>query len=186
MLIDKKQEYINIDEIRRQLGIAILTVFAIIAGVYNTISLSSGFASTTDSPSLVGYGVAVVCLVAVYMLRRRLHINIALHLPIILLLAIFIALPSEQSYSILIFSILVYSAIMTRLPIFVAISIFMLSWSVYQQSVSPEFAYMLFALVALPIGGIVFYVIHTFTSITITSERTQSLTSSKCQYRARN
>ena len=27
MLNDKKQEYINIDEIRRQLGIAILTIF---------------------------------------------------------------------------------------------------------------------------------------------------------------
>ena len=109
------------------------------------------------------------------MLRRRLYINIALYLPIILLLSIFIALPSEQSFSILIFSILVYSAIMTRLPIYGAISIFMLIWSFYQQSVSPEFSYTLFALVALPIGGIVFYVIHTFTSITITSERTNRL-----------
>lgn len=167
---------INLDELRRQVGIAILLTFAVVGFIVNIILLINELSlGATGEPNFVSFISAIISASAAFMLHRKIYIQFALHLPLIMLLAILILLPAEVTFVSLVFATLIYAAIVSRFSIYAAISVFLIIWSVIQQQAFPDFQYVMVGVVAVIMSGIVLYVINNFASVTRSSGRTNQL-----------
>jgi GAF domain-containing protein len=179
MLQQFRQEQTNlgitdIDEIRRQVGIGIMTVLVFVGVVFNIITLSTGV-SLSGRPTFIPFIIAAVSLVARIMLRRNQFVRPVLHLPIVVFVTAVLTIRSEIGFSAVIFLILIYAAVMTRLRFYGVLSIVMLLLSAYLQLTLPQFPYTLMTIVALTVGGIVFYVVHQFEQTASIAIRTNRL-----------
>lgn len=166
---------ISIDEIRRRIGIGILTIFSVVGVIYNTISLGTGASLSGDAPTFIAYGFAAISLVGIFLLRQNFYVSVVLHIPVIIFLVMLLILPGTLPFTALIFTTLIYAAIMTRLAVYGMLSVVLLMWGAFQQQAIPEYPYVLFIFVALTMSTIVFYVVYSFEFITSSTGRTNRL-----------
>jgi GAF domain-containing protein len=167
-------EAFSLDEVRRQIGIGILTIFAVSGIIINTVLLTTGL-STTDDPSYNAFVISGICLVAIYMLQKKVYTTLALHLPILIFLALFFISPSQTVFATLSYVILIYAAIITRFPIYIALSVVTVAASINQQLIDPAFQYVIIVVVALTMSAIVSYLVYRFESITLSVGRSNRL-----------
>ena len=174
--IQARPENAIMNEIRHQISMVILVVFTVVATIYNTLTISTAVNVSDTDPSFIGYGVALISAIALYMIYRKFYIEIASYLPVIMLLIIYVLLPSEQTFISISFIVLIYTAIVARFPIYISLFIFTLIWSIYQQQTAiGEFPYILIEIVALSMSFVVFYVVNRFQGITGAYVRTNQL-----------
>jgi len=168
---------INLDELRRQVGIAIFTTFAVVAFIINTLLAASEFTllGAEGEPSYNAFGISIVSIIAVLMLHRKIYIQVALHFPLIMLLAIFILVPTEVTFATLSFVILIYAAIISHYSIYLGLSVFVGIQSFLLQQAFPDFQYIIVMVVALNMSGIVLFVVSNFEFTTRSAGRTNQL-----------
>ena len=167
---------INLDELRRQVGIAILITFAFTTFIINLILIINELSlGNAGQPTYNPFAISIVSLIAAFMSYRRIYIKFALHFPLIMLIAIFISAPSLVTFVSLSFTILIYTAIISHYSIYAALSIVVIGWSLIQQQAVPDFQFFTIGIVACILSGIVLYVVSNFEFATRSSARTNQL-----------
>ena len=167
---------ITLDELRRQVGIGILITFAVVGFIVNIILLFNELSlAEAGEPNFVSFMASIISALAAFMLHRKIYIQFALYFPLIMLLAIFVLVPAEVTFVSMIFSILIYAAIVSHYVIYIGLVAFMIIWCVIQQQAIPEFEYLLIGNVAVVMSGIVLYVVSNFEYTTRSSGRTNNL-----------
>jgi len=164
----------SIDELRRQIGIGILIIFAIAGVIINTSFLVTAL-SSGGGLSYQAYIISGICLVAIYMVYKKLFTTIALHLPFLIFLALFLGSPSITIFTALSYVILIYAAIISRFPLFVVLNIIILVSSINLRQSDPEFEYTIIASVAITLSAIIYYLVYRFESVTLSTGRSNQL-----------
>lgn len=174
---DATLEITNIDEIRRQIGMGLMLIFSIGAIAFTVISITTGLGldESTELLSLTPFIISGLSLLGYITLRQRRFINIVLHIPIIVLIALIFLTPSQFGFPIIVFAAIIYAALIEPLPIFFITNIVIIIISVSLQQQSPEFPYFLFTVTGSIISSLVFYSADRFSTVTHQSTRTNNL-----------
>lgn len=159
-------------ETRRQIVMGLILLLAVVSIITNTLTITT---QATEA-SLVPFGVAIGCVIAFFMLRRKILVPLALHLPVAMLALtmMFVVEADSTFYGVLSVALLIISAMLTQLPIYILINILVLGWSIYQQSLGYETAVLL-AVVSIGLSLLVYYLVNNFENVTTTARRVNKL-----------
>lgn len=164
----------DIDSIRRNIALVILSITIIAATMSNTYSILIGESITGGEVTFVGYIIAVVCLVTFLMLYFNILSNIILYLPSLIFLILLIVNPGEGGFVLTYIGLMIVSAIIVKFPFYILLCLITGVFSIYlnQQATYP---YLANAIVIMTSGGLVAYVVYRFENITNRSNRINSL-----------
>lgn len=166
----------EIDQIRHNIAMIVLSIVVIIGFVYNTYSLITQQSMTGQSVTLAAYAIALVCGIAFMMLRFNIFTTVALHLPTFIFLAILILNVNDTGFTLTYVSLMVISAILLQLPPFVALCVFTGVWSIYiQQQSTTGFPYVGNSVIIIIVSALIAFVMYRFENSTNESSRINRL-----------
>ncbi len=165
----------EMDSIRRNIAMVILSITVICATIFNTYSILTGASITGGEISFVGYIIASVCFIAFLMLYFDVLSNIALYLPSLIFLAVLIINPSEDGFSLTYISLMIVSAIIIKLPVYIFLCLITGVFSIYLGQQTTAYPYFANAIIIMTAGGLVAYVVYRFENITNRSVRINTL-----------
>ena len=101
----------EINEVRRQFGMILSFILIISVSVSAIYSRFTGVTMRGTPPDAFDIILLIVCVVTFFLLRRRVFVSVILHVPILILLTVFIVISTDIMFSVVVISSLVWSAI---------------------------------------------------------------------------
>lgn len=152
----------SIPEVQRQIGFMMMAILAAAGIFFDTVRLIMPDFEVT----LYAYAIAGLCLLGIYLLRFERIQAIALQIPTITLLAVFLAVNSESSYFILIAPLLIYSAITSQIVVYLVVNVVVLIVAVIHQQTGTVSPFVGAYLGTTLMSSSVYLVIHSFHRLT--------------------
>lgn len=166
----------EINEVRRQFGMILSFILIISISVSAIYSRLTGVTMRGTSPDAFDITLLIVCVVTFFMLRRQVFIRVILHVPILILLAVFIVIPTDIMFSVVVISSLVWSAIILPWQSYLFSLVVMSGVTLFlQQQSTSGFPFIPLQLLSIVLSGLIYYVVYRFEYITRSVHRVNRL-----------
>lgn len=166
----------EINEVRRQFGMILSFILIISVSVSAIYSRLTGVTMRGTPPDAFDIILLIVCVVTFFLLRRRVFVSVILHVPILILLTVFIVISTDIMFSVVVISSLVWSAIILPWQSYLFSLVVMSGVTLFlQQQSTSGFPFIPLQLLSIVLSGLIYYVVYRFEYITRSVHRVNRL-----------